>query len=321
MATDYIIFIHGVNPREGHFQPTYADELFRLIQKASKSSSRTLKKVALYWADVNEEKEHEILKAHRESPIWKDFWFREFREKQILQFTSNVALYISRYAGSRVVDKLNKQVLAELSGYQPEDRLHLVTHSLGTFILFDILFAAHWDQQDVLGYTSVSAIRQAIYGVEPDWEKGIRLASISTMGSPIGLFSFMDVDRSERLKVTTRSNVINSYYIPPRLQMLLERLQKAQGRKLFWLNFAHPGDPMASPFIPLLLDMVDAKRRYLDIQDVILRSIDLSDLPMQPSNQALFTLLYSAVAHNSYWQSEEVAQKIVLSMGRSSIST
>ena len=76
---------------------------------------------------------------------------------------------------------------------------------------------------------------------------------------------------------------------------------------------------MASPLVPLLPFMIDEKRRYLDVQDIILRSVDLSDVPMQPSNQALFALLYSGVAHNSYWQSEEVAQRIVLSMGRSSI--
>ena len=92
MATDYIIFIHGINTNESRVQLTYADELFGLIQKASKSLSPTLKNVTLYWADVNEAGEQEILEVYRESPIWKSFWFREFREKQILQFTSSTAL-------------------------------------------------------------------------------------------------------------------------------------------------------------------------------------------------------------------------------------
>ena len=73
MATDYIVFIHGFNPHEGRFQPSYADELFGLIQNASESSSRNLKKVVLYWEDVAREEEQILLREYQQSPVWRDF--------------------------------------------------------------------------------------------------------------------------------------------------------------------------------------------------------------------------------------------------------
>lgn len=322
MATDYIVFIHGVNPREGYVQPTYADELFSLIQAASLPSSRALNKVALYWGDVNSDEEQRLIKAYQASPGWEKFWFRELREKQILQFTGSTALYISPYVGAKLAERLKEQIVEELSRYQPAsgDRLHLVTHGLGMVILFDMLFSDRWDQLDMPGYESVRTIRQAVYGIEPNRERGVRLASISTMGAPIGLFSLMNVDASRREKTTTQGNAINTHDIIPRLERLLESLYRTQRRKLPWRNFAHPGDPLASPIVVLLPNLIDETSRYLDVQDVIIRSVDLSNVPMQPSSQSLFALLYSGVAHNSYWQSEEVAQEIARTIQSESIS-
>jgi hypothetical protein len=143
-------------------------------------------------------------------------------------------------------------LLAGLLELQSEDRLHVVAHGIGTCILLDILFAPRWDQQGLPGYDSVSAIRAAVYGVEPKWQQGLLLASISTMGCPLGFFSLLDVDSSERIEVNTSGGDINSHDIIPRLRHLLARHQDRLGIRLLWQNFAHPGDLMASPLSPLL---------------------------------------------------------------------
>jgi hypothetical protein len=69
VATDYVVFIHGVNPHQGRFQPSYADELFSFIQNASETSPRNLKKVVLYWEDVAREEEQMLLREYQQSPV------------------------------------------------------------------------------------------------------------------------------------------------------------------------------------------------------------------------------------------------------------
>jgi hypothetical protein len=201
-------------------------------------------------------------------------------------------------------------LLAGLLELQSEDCLHLVAHGIGMCILLDILFAPRWDQQGLPGYDSVSAIREAVYGVEPRWQQGLLLASISTMGCPLGFFSHMVVDSRERIQVNTSGGVINSHDFTPRLRLFLARHQERLGIRLRWQNFAHPGDLMASPFFPLLPHMLDGEEKYLVVRDVIIPSVDLSEVKMQSSNQALFTLLYSGLAHISYWKSAVAAQTI-----------
>ncbi|NEO51492.1 MAG: hypothetical protein F6K55_48455, partial [Moorea sp. SIO4A3] len=151
MATDYILFIHGVNTRQDRETPEYADKLFDLIQSNVEPSVQ-LKKIPLYWGNVVIEQEKELLGALKASKAWNEFWFRDFREKQILQFVGDGALYLSRHVSSLAIEQMSKQAYQGLEGYQDQDRLHLVTHSWGTIILFDVLFASRWDDPTIPGH-------------------------------------------------------------------------------------------------------------------------------------------------------------------------
>ncbi len=323
MATDYIVFIHGVNTREKVEPPTYADTLFTLIQAsvAQQSHNETqhrLVKVPLYWGNVGIPDEEELLKEYEHSPEkWKKFWFKQMRSSVLLEFSGDVALYMSRYDGARVADKLKSDVFTQMAPAlltpNTEDRLHLVAHSLGTVILFDILFSSRWDQEGTPGFESVKAIREGIYGVEPNWTQGIRLASVSTMGSPLGLFSLMDLDKGSKGQKQSTDESVNTHDITPRLQQFLERIPTRLGnenKRLPWLNFAHPGDPLASPLDPLLPDMVDKDRKYVEVEDVILENVTLADHIGQLFNSSPLTLLYAGDAHMSYLKSHQVAKRI-----------
>lgn len=245
MATDYILFIHGVNTREAREQPEYADPLFNRIQDNLVNSGERINKVAFYWGNLQNlsDAESKLLKFFRDSPFWQQMWFREFREKQILQFAGDAALYISRHVGAQLVKKLKADALTEIENPKKDDRLHLVTHSWGTVIIFDILFAGRWDDPNAPKHDQVMAIRDAIFGIEgndPNPHQGIQLASIHTMGSPVAIFSLTDVTAS-------------GHNITPKLQQLLDSLQQErQGKKLPWRNYIHPGDPIG----------LSAKRTY-----------------------------------------------------------
>jgi hypothetical protein len=322
MATDYILFIHGVNTRIDREQPDYADGLFQKIeqniQKNAANNGRTLKPVPLYWGEVNLEAENRLKDLLDDSPLWKQMWFREFRENQLIQFAGDAALYISRYIGSKVVKKLKAGALAAIENPTPDDRLHLVTHSWGTVILFDVLFAGRWEQivngSNVPGYDEVMAIRDAIFGISgnnPDVKQGIQLASIHTMGSPIAIFSLTDVVPGKDEPDGDPSQG-SGHDITPKLQQLLETLhQERQGEKLPWKNYVHPGDPIAYPLNELMTDLVDGDKKYLDIQDVITHEAGIFDFLNEPVSQTTLALLHGGKAHGSYWNSDKVAQEIV----------
>jgi len=297
MATDYILFVHGVNTREVRETPEYANKLFALI-KQSADSSLNLKPVSLYWGDVNKDKEEELKSNLKDSQAWDKLWFKDFRTKQLLQFSGDATLYISRHIGSLVVKALKNGALQGLKGYNPfEDRLHLVTHSWGTVILFDILFADRWEDPNIPGYQDAQDIRRSLFGLPPEAEKGIRLASIHTMGSPIAFFSLLSVNQS-------------SHDFQPRFNELLKQLYKNQGKGLPWLNFIHPGDPVAWPLENLLSNLIDGDAKYLDFQDIITQNGDLSDFITLPISQSMLALLHGGDAHGSYWESKQVAQAI-----------
>ncbi len=320
MPTDHVLFIHGVNTQKEGPQPNYADALFDLIQNYSNHApARTLRKVALYWGDVGKDEEQNLLETYQASSIWKKLWFRQFREIQLMRIIGDGALYISRCCGSKIADALEQQILAGLSGFDSEkDCLHVVTHSMGTVILFDMLFSARWDPSYAPGHDSVTTIRNLFFGVSPNPTQGIRLSSISTMGSPIGFFSLIDFDRTIHDPQDKQGNIICTHDITPRLEKFLDSLRIELGKKLPWYNFIHPGDPIAYPLEKLLPQLVDGKSQYINVQDILTHPTSLTDLLTAPWSQTIFALLDGGEAHGSYWRSDQVAQQIAQAIARAS---
>ena len=315
MATDYILFVHGVNTREERETPEFADDLIKsLKQELGQDRTNKVEYIPLYWGDVNIKAENRLLKQLQASPLWEDMWFRNFREKQVLQFAGDAALYISRHIGYKVVKRLKETAIARIQNPQPGDCLHLVTHSWGTVILFDLLFAGRWNNPNVPGHEDVMAIRDAIFGLSGNNEnplQGMPLASLHTMGSPVAIFSLTNVSSdgsdSEMLADTNPS----SHDITPRLQKLLESLYKVRGNtKLPWRNYIHPGDPIAYPLKELMSSLVDRDEKYIDFQDLFTHEPSLFDFLTQPLSQTTLALLQGGDAHGSYWHSDKVVEEI-----------
>ena len=326
MANDYVLFIHGVNTRSQAIKADYADNLIKLIEQTT-----PIKPLVVYWGDLNEPLEKKLRDGYQNSGIWNDLWFKDIRLQQLVRFAGDAALYLSRYVGAGVVDKVAEQV-AQLKDCTSEDRLHLVTHSLGTIILFDILFSSRWEQKGIKGHDSVMTIRDAIYGVtgkDPDPKQGIRLGSITTMGSPIGLFSLTDVDSPAADAQSDPSKATSTHDITPSLVQLLQSLnQELKGSKLSWHNFVHPGDPIGSPLEGILPGMVDPDNTYIDLKDILVPAdlaedlddikesfpkgfLDLVlDLEARLLSQTVFAILDGANAHSGYWESSHVSEAI-----------
>ncbi|MDY6940104.1 MAG: hypothetical protein SWY16_20920 [Cyanobacteriota bacterium] len=302
--TDYILFVHGVNVRENPIDEErktyrYADRLFNLIQ--AQLPGRKLQKVPLYWANASDSFLQEFRPLIGKSPAWKKFWFKDFRSQQLMQFVGDGALYISRHVGSQAVIQLQEQAYECLKDYQPNDRLHLVTHSWGTVVLFDMLFASRWDNPDIPGHKSIEKIRQNLFGVPPNAPEGIRLSSIHPMGSPIALFSL--------ITIVGRTREGSSHDISPRLEQLLRNLCQ-DGFKWPWRNFIHPGDPIALPLEEVVPQLVDRGEQYIDIADVLTSGSGLLEWLAKPVKSTFLALINGGNAHGSYWENKQVARKI-----------
>ena len=326
MANNYVLFIHGVNTRSQRTQPDYANNLINLIKQTT-----PIKPLIVYWGDLNDPLEKKLRDGYQASSIWDKLWFKDIRLQRLVRFAGDAALYLSRYVGAGVTDRVAEQV-AKLKDCPAEDRLHLVAHSLGTIILFDILFSSRWDQEGISGHDSVMKICDAIYGVtgkEDNLKQGIRLGSITTMGAPIGLFSLTDVAPPAVDAQSDPSKAISSHDITPSLVQLLTNLhQELGGSKLPWRNFVHPGDPIGSTLEGILPGMVDENKTYIDLKDILVPAdlaedfkdikesfpggiLDLVlDLEARALSQTAFAILDGANAHSSYWESSQVAEAI-----------
>ena len=305
--SEYLVFIHGVNTREERDQPDYADQLVKNIQSLC-SPGITIKSVPLYWGDVNITAEQALLKDLKETSVWDDLAFQAFRTHQLLQFIGDGALYISRAVGQLVVERLIHQTMDGLKEFNPAtDHVHLISHSMGTVILFDVLFSSRWDAANAGGYTGVERLRNMIFhGSSP-------VRSIHTMGSPISLFS---------LTMLRDAPVPNTHDITARLEQYMKDL--CSSVKLFpWRNYLHPMDIIASPIERLVPKMLNAVDSCLDVKDVLTQDpsllnrvsdivVDMMGREKLREHAELFRLaLLAGTAHSSYWTSPAVASTIM----------
>jgi hypothetical protein len=322
MATDFVLFIHGVNTRRNPNNLGYARNLMKLLTQFDSPTASPLVMQELEWYEVMQEAEALLFDWLDESDHWKRSWFRDFRRQQIIPFTGDSALYISRYIGSEVVALLRKQAEEILKNCDPvNDRLHLVAHSWGSVILFDILFAGRWDNPDIPGYADAQMIRRAIFGIHPEPVGGIRIASIHTLGSPIALANLINLKRMEidsNKGLTQRKiQTVFTHDITFGLEQLLENLYTSQKRPLLWRNFAHVGDPIAYPLatiIPKLISLNPSDRPYLDIQDISTTGSGIWEIIASLFRRTFLALVNGGSAHASYWTNKQVAQLIIQSI-------
>ena len=311
MAIDYIIFIHGVKTRDRSKYELQAMQMFdRINAHVKPNPARTYKPIFLFWGDIAKDSIDTLNSGLNNSPTWKDFWFKDLREEQFIPFIGDAALYLSRNVSVKIIKQMTAQALQQMGvsldeiKQQPRqagDRLHLVTHSWGTVILFDIMFAPRWEDKtlpaDIL--EAVDNIRSSFFGIgKPEIKEfGIPIASIHTMGSPISLFNLLNASGAQ------------SFNLTPRLKDFLSSLHTITGKPLPWRNYAHPGDPIAYPLKGVIDLSLDEAKAFVEIEDIM--------SPTNPFLEAIgknalsiFQLLHGGEAHGSYWTDPSVAKRI-----------
>lgn len=210
------------------------------------------------------------------------FRYRKFREGLISEFTGDMFTYMNKQQGYEVRKLIADQILKFVQKHPEEKEICIISHSLGTVILWDILFSDNFDDDD-----PAHSIRKLLSGAqEAEDTPTISLAGIVTMGSPILFFNAMLGIDADKIKVK-----INDY----------------TSRQIQWTNIVHASDIIAYPLSSSL--RLDANSKLM-FQDVLLckdaNLIEKAARKVGPQEVALVAGMVDA--HTGYWSSEEVAQ-------------
>ena len=288
-----IFFIHGVATRD----VKYSQPLIRGIkEEISKRKDKLPYFYTSFWGHIlndfnqiwnNIDDDLNTFKDENPSVFADEvFRYRQIREGLISEFVGDMLTYMNKTQGYEVRKLISQQLQNFLEKYPKEQELHIIAHSLGTVILWDILFSENFEDgdpafliRDIISHSPTS--RQS---------RKIDLKSITTMGSPIPFFNATLNVKPEAIKKR-----ISEY---------------TREKPVKWLNTVHSSDVIAYPFKATL--KVDELGEKLDFRDFFINEdTNLFEAAARKINQQEIALATAmANAHTSYWTSPKVAQLI-----------
>jgi hypothetical protein len=281
-------FMHGASVR----QPGYADLMrSRLVEEFANRGLSTPEFYSCFWGDALGsitqlwnwvQQDLETFKwDHPEVDLDDIFHYHQRREQLISGFFNDIFNYLNPKQGREVRRLIARQFLTFLADSPLEEDLHIVAHSLGSVILWDILFSDTFAPSDPAFY-----IRDVIKGLSgPGSGRKVKLRTITTLGSPLLFFNrVLDID------VQTLKQFASRYITTP----------------LRWLNVIHASDVFAYP-IRASLELEDSplflQDQYLGERNILKKSV--GDLTMA---------LGLVTEHSRYWRSTRVARLITANL-------
>lgn len=229
-----VFFMHGVATRNVQ----YADALQSLIREEFSQQQVVLPHFyASFWGDVLNDvgklwnAVHHNLQAFQLANPQADtqavFRYQNFRKGFFSEFVGDAFTYLNSERGIRIRKLIAEQLSDFISRNPGETELHIVSHSLGTVVLWDALFSERFHPDD-----PAFEIRSLIQGhnhcnsLPASSQQKLQLKSITTMGSPIAFFNIMLGIQPEQVKA-----LVSQY----------------SDRGLSWNNLIHASDVIAYP--------------------------------------------------------------------------
>lgn len=281
-------FMHGASVRESG----YADPLrSRIISDFLDRGLASPEFYSCFWGDALGRTDElwgwiqQDLEAfkwdHPQIDLDDVFHYRQRREQLITGFFNDIFSYLNTQQGREVRRLIAVQFLRFLTDNPFEEDLHIVAHSLGSVILWDILFSESFDDSDPAFY-----IRHAIKGLSGRSEgRKVKLRSVTTLGSPIMIFSQLLRINGDRLKAFA-----SRYKVEP----------------LRWVNVIHASDVFAYPIRASL---------ELDNSTLYFQDHYLGDRNFFKRQLGDVTMALGLVAdHSRYWRSGRVARLAIANL-------
>ncbi|CAD5979900.1 hypothetical protein PCC9214_04574 [Planktothrix tepida] len=290
-----VFFIHGVATRDA----CYSSNLQQLIK--TEFSHREEKNPHFYagfwgsaltdmgkiWNGIDEDLAA-VKKKYPKIDTEEIFRYRPFREGLFSQFLGDFFTYMNLDKGREIRKTIAQQLYNFIKQNPDDSELHIVAHSLGTVILWDVLFSDRFSAKDPA--LSIRAmIRELENQTDVKLKHQVNLKSITIMGSPILLINMMLDVRPEKV-----NQLAHSY---------------SSEQPLRWLNLIHASDLIAYPLkASLHLD----ENSYLKFEDeYLLEDVNLAEKTARSLGQnELAMVLGSSDAHKSYWNCPQTARLI-----------
>lgn len=283
-----VCFMHGASVRKVE----YADLLrSRLIDEFTDRGLPTPEFYSSFWGDAlgNTSELWDWVQQDLEAFKWDHpqididdvFHYRQRREQLISGFFNDIFNYLNSKQGRDVRRIMAVQLLNFLAEAPFEEDLHIVAHSLGCVILWDILFSDKLDSNDPAYY-----IRHVIKGLSRAGSgRKVKLRSVTTMGSPLLFFNrLLDIDSEQIQQFASRYT----------------------GAPLRWINIIHASDIFAYPV-----------RASLEIDDatLYLRDQYLGERNFLKKNIGDVAMALGLVSdHSRYWSSQRVARLVAANL-------
>lgn len=281
-----VFFIHGVATRSVN----YSEYLSNLIRTNCKYHNRELPRIYPgFWGDILSDKDQiwkhiseDLTIAQTRSPKTDPkniFRYQSFRKAFLSDFVGDFMMYLDKKRGCKIRQKLTNQLSDFIDKYPDEKDLHIVSHSLGTVILFDMLFSDQFDPTDpVFEFRSLIKGLPHPRSIEP--AKKVYLRSITTMGSPVLFFNTM-------LNVDVHT-----------IQSFLRRYQR---NPLRWINLIHSSDLIAYPLGSSFSIGLDAEHVFFR-DKYIWSDANIGETSARMAGQDDLAMAIAANdAHASYW--------------------
>jgi hypothetical protein len=286
-----VFFIHGVAIRD----VKYADPLKAAIKQEFIKIGRPAPQFySCFWGNALNDVDgmwnnidRDIQNIQQESTginVQDILRYRQFREGLLSQFVGDMFMYLNQKRGFQIRKVIAQQLREFIEEKSQEKDLHIISHSLGTVIFWDILFSDRFEPNDPA--FQIRALLQNLDNTPS--EKKVYLKSITTMGSPILFFNTMlGID-------------------PKRVQAFAARNQNGC---LKWLNIIHSSDIIAYPLRSSL--SVDASDK-LTLKDVYINdSNPIATLARAMGQNEVAMLADAGKAHGEYWNHTKTAELII----------
>ena len=289
-----VFFIHGVATRDA----CYSSNLQQLIK--TEFSHREEKNPHFYagfwgsaltdigkiWNGIDEDLAA-VKKKYPKIASEEIFRYRTFREGLFSQFLGDFFTYMNPDKGREIRKTIAQQLYNFIKENPNDSELHIVAHSLGTVILWDVLFSDRFSAKDPA--LSIRAmIRELENQTDVKLKNQVNLKSITLMGSPILLINMMLDVRPEKV-----NQFAHSY---------------SSEQPLRWLNLIHPSDLIS---YPLKASLHLAENSYLKFEDeYLLEDVNLAEKTARSLGQNELAMALGSNAHKSYWNCSETARLI-----------
>lgn len=246
-----VFFIHGVAQQSAKYAQSLESLLREEFQKRGKPSpyfssgfwGHFLSDADKMWNWIEQDLQ-EIQQGNPQADLHDIFRYQKFRKDFLFEFFGDAFTYLNSERGAKIREHIAEQLEDFIIQNPRESELHIITHSLGSVILWDILFSDNFRPDD-----PAFKIREMIEGLGSSNEgRNVYLSSLTTMGSPILLFNMMLGINPEDAK-----SFADTY---------------PEDNPLKWVNIIHSSDIIAYP-LRASLDInsfakLDFKDKYIN---------------------------------------------------------